>query len=63
MSGILITGTSGFIGRALAESMTRDHEVFCISRQRTEVEGVTAIQGDFTSLDDLRKLDPPRLMS
>ena len=40
MSGMLITGTSGFIGRALAESMAKDHEVFCISRQPTEVEGV-----------------------
>ena len=58
MSGILITGTSGFIGRALAESMGNDHEVFCISRQKTEVAGVTAIQGDFTSPDDLRKIRP-----
>lgn len=61
MSGILITGTSGFIGRALAESMGKDHEVFCISRQKTEVAGVTAIQGDFTSPDDLRKIDPNRV--
>ena len=61
MSGILITGTSGFIGRALAQSMAKDHEVFCISRQRTEVAGVTAIQGDFTSPDDLRKLDPTKI--
>ena len=61
MSGILITGTSGFIGRALAESMGSDHEVFCISRQKTEVAGVTAIQGDFTSPDDLRKIDPNRV--
>ena len=61
MSGILITGTSGFIGQAFAESTAKDHEVFCISRQRTEVEGVTAIQGDFTSPDDLRKIDPNRV--
>ena len=54
MSGILITGTGGFIGRALAGSMAKDHEVFCISRQETEVEGVTAVQGDFTSPDDYR---------
>ncbi len=58
MSGILITGTSGFIGQALAESTAKDHEVFCISRQKTEVAGVTAIQGDFTSPDDLRRIDP-----
>ena len=61
MSGILITGTSGFIGHALAESMAKDHEVSCISRQPTEVEGVTAIQGDFTSPDDLQKLDPNQI--
>ncbi len=61
MSGILITGTSGFIGRALAASMAKDHEVFCISRQKTEVEGVTAIQGDFTAPDDLKKLDPNQI--
>ena len=61
MSGILITGTSGFIGRALAESMAKDHEVFCISRQKTEVEGVTTIQGDFTSPDDLQKLNPNKI--
>lgn len=61
MSGILITGTSGFIGQALAESTAKDHEVFCISRQKTEVAGVTAIQGNFTSPDDLRKLDPNRV--
>ena len=61
MSRILITGTSGFIGRALAESMATDHEVFCISRQKTEVEGVTVVQGDFTSPEDLRRLDPQQI--
>ena len=61
MSGILITGTSGFIGRALAESMSKDHEVFCISRQETEVESVTTVQGDFTSPDDLQKLNPNKI--
>ena len=61
MSGILITGTSGFIGRALAESTAKDHEVFCISRQKTAVAGVRSIQGNFTSPDDLRKIDPNRV--
>lgn len=58
MSNILITGASGFIGRQLAKSMARDHRVICLSRRRTDVDGVTAIQGDFTSPDDLRQLDP-----
>ena len=57
MSKILVTGTSGFIGRSLAESMAKEHEVVCISRKNTEVDGVTKIQGDFASPDDLSKLD------
>ena len=61
MSGILITGASGFIGGALAGSMAKDHEVFCISRQRTEVKGVMAVQGDFTSSEALQKLDPHKV--
>jgi nucleoside-diphosphate-sugar epimerase len=59
MSRILITGTSGFIGRSLAESMSKSHDVVCISRQPTPVEGVTAIHGDFTSLDTLEKVPQP----
>lgn len=58
MSNVLITGTSGFIGRQLAASMSRGHRVVCLSRKKTEVDGVTALQGDFTSPDDLRRLDP-----
>ena len=57
MSKILITGTSGFIGHSLAESMVKDHEVVCMSRKETEVDGVTKIQGDFASTADLSKLD------
>lgn len=56
MSRILITGTSGFVGRQLAQSMAKNHEVVCLSRRKTEVEGVTAIRGDFTVPDDLRRL-------
>lgn len=58
MSRILITGTGGFIGRALAQSMAGTHDVVCLSRGETAVNGVMAIQGDFTSPDDLRELDP-----
>jgi len=58
MGRILITGTSGFIGRELAKSMAKSHEVVCISRRKAEVDGVREVLGDFTSPDDLRKLDP-----
>ena len=54
---VLITGTSGFIGQALAQSMATTHDVICLSRQETEVAGVVAIRGDFTSLNDSRQLD------
>ena len=54
---ILITGTSGFIGHALALAMAGAHDVVCLSRRPTDVEGVAAIQGDFTSPDGQRRLD------
>lgn len=57
MSKILITGTSGFIGRALAQAMSANHEVVCLSRRPTAVAGVTAIQGDFAEPEELHKLD------
>lgn len=57
MSKILITGTSGFIGRALAESLAPKHDVICLSRQPTDIAGVTAIQADFVEPNELRKLD------
>ena len=58
---VAITGTSGFIGRALAQSMAGEHDVVCLSRQKTEVDGVTPIQADFTSPDGLRALDAHEL--
>ena len=62
MSGILITGTSGFIGHALAESMAKDHEVFCISRQRTESRGRDSnSRGFYIAPMTLRKLDPHKI--
>ncbi len=57
MSTILITGASGFIGRALAQSMAQNHYVICLSRNKTGVEGVTAIEGGFSVADELHKLD------
>ncbi|MEE3258555.1 MAG: NAD(P)-dependent oxidoreductase [Candidatus Latescibacterota bacterium] len=54
---VLITGTSGFVGGALAADMAADHEVVCLSRQPTEVAGVAAVVGDFARLEGLHLLD------
>jgi UDP-glucose 4-epimerase len=54
---VLITGTSGLIGRALAASLSAEHTVTCLSRNPTEVDGVTTIQADFTSANTLQQLD------
>ncbi len=54
---VLITGTSGFIGRALAADMAADHEVVCLSRQPTEVAGVSVVVGDFSRVEALHQLD------
>lgn len=57
MATVLITGTSGFIGRALAARLHPRHEVLCLSRKATPVDGVTAFTGDFANPDDLARLD------
>ncbi len=59
MSRILITGTSGFIGRALAKAIAVDeaHEPICLSRKPTEIESGTALVGDFSDPKALRMLD------
>ena len=57
MSKILITGTSGFIGSALAAALADQHEVVGLSRKPTSVEGVTVVEGDFADPDELHKLD------
>lgn len=56
MSSILITGASGFIGKALAESMSARHDVVCMSRSRPEVD-LPWIRGSFWAFEDLRQLD------
>lgn len=61
MASILITGTSGFIGQALAARLRQRHDVVCLSRQATVVEGVTALRGDFTRRAVLAQLDPHRI--
>ena len=50
---VLITGTSGFVGAALARSMSASHEIVCLSRGATDVDGVTALQGDFATDEGL----------
>ena len=57
MSTVLITGASGFIGRALAESMAARHDVVCLSRRDPELSGVSYVRGDFAEFEDLRQLD------
>ena len=56
MSTILITGASGFVGQALAKSMSQNHEVVCMSRKDPGL-GLTWVRGDFASFEDLKQLD------
>lgn len=57
MAVVLVTGTSGFIGRALAEELRPRHTVICLSRKQTEVDGVVIRTGDFTQPQALAQLD------
>ncbi|MEM7033405.1 MAG: NAD(P)-dependent oxidoreductase [Chloroflexota bacterium] len=57
MATILITGTSGFIGEALANTMSEDHNIVCLSRGKTNASNATTIQGDFSDPSELKKLD------
>lgn len=59
MSRILITGASGFIGSALARTLSssRSHQPICLSRQPTEHLGVDSVSGDFSAPAELQKLD------
>jgi len=56
MSTILITGASGFIGKALAKSMAEKHDVVCMSRHNPGV-GTPWVRGVFGDFEDLRQLD------
>ena len=56
MSTVLITGASGFIGKALAQSMAETHDVVCMSR-RTPGLDVPWVRGVFGDFEDLRQLD------
>ncbi len=56
MRSILVTGASGFIGKALAASLAADHDVVCISRSNPRLD-VPTILGNFGAFEDLRRLD------
>lgn len=61
MAAVLITGTSGFIGQTLAERLRGSHEVVCLSRAETPVEGVVKFRGDFSRPEVLSQLDSQRI--
>ncbi|MFN2232524.1 MAG: NAD-dependent epimerase/dehydratase family protein, partial [Anaerolineae bacterium] len=56
MSKILVTGASGFIGKALAASLSKTHEVICMSRRNPGLD-LPWIRGEFSAFEDLRQLD------
>ena len=56
MNAVLITGASGFIGRALAAAMAASHDVICMSRKNPGLD-LPWIRGEFGSFEDLRQLD------
>ena len=56
MSTILVTGASGFIGKALAASLAAKHDVVCMSRSNPGLD-LPTIRGNFDAFEDLRQLD------
>lgn len=56
MSSVLVTGASGFIGRALSAALSQRHEVTCLSRRDPQL-GLPWVRGEFGSFEDLRRLD------
>lgn len=56
MSHVLVTGASGFIGRALATSLAQRHQVTCLSRRDPQLD-LPWVRGEFGSFEDLRQLD------
>lgn len=56
---VLVTGASGFIGRALVSELAPRHEVVALARGRPEL-GVTTVRGDFQQYEDLLRLDEHR---
>lgn len=60
MSTVLITGASGLIGKALSQSMSKNHNVICMSRKDPGLK-LTWIRGEFHSFEDLRQLDKHKI--
>ena len=56
---ILVTGASGFIGRALSTALAQSHEVVALTRGRADL-GVPTVRGDFQEYEDLLRLDEHR---
>jgi len=56
MNTVLVTGASGFIGQALATSMSAKHKVLCMSRRNPGLD-LPWIRGNFGAFEDLRQLD------
>ncbi len=56
MSTILVTGASGFIGKALAFHLAQQHEVVCMSRSDPGLD-LPFIRGNFGEFEDLKQLD------
>ena len=56
MSKILITGASGFVGKALAGSMAKNHDVICMDFRKPDLD-LPYIVGEIQSFEDLKKLD------
>lgn len=56
MSTILVTGASGFIGKALAASLAEKHDVVCMSRRNPGLD-LPYVRGNFGAFEDLRQLD------
>ncbi|HOX37925.1 MAG TPA: NAD(P)-dependent oxidoreductase [Candidatus Brocadiia bacterium] len=55
MSGILVTGASGFIGKALAARLAGKHKVVCMSRKHPGLD-LPWVRGVFGEFEDLRGL-------
>lgn len=56
MMTILVTGASGFIGKALSASLAKRHRVVCLSRRHPSLD-LPFVRGEFGQFEDLRQLD------